>query len=108
MEKKVTEGPSRVGIVSKSWFPRTRPDLPHRVWVAEGWSSAPAWVSAVEAQTGLAARLPVKREPQYRPPEELPHGSFVWGHPATPRGHDPLVSFWQDPESSCNPGGRGP
>ena len=37
----------------------------------------PAWVSAVEAQTGLAARLPVKREPQYRPPEELPHGSFV-------------------------------
>ena len=75
-EKKVTEGPSRVGIVSKSWGTRTRPDLPHRVWVAEGWSSAPAWVSAVEAQTGLAARLLVKREPQYRPPERTTQRSF--------------------------------
>ena len=65
MEKKVTEGPSRVGIVSKSWGTRTRPDLPHRVWAAEGWSSAPAWVSAwmEVAQTGVVARLLLEREP---------------------------------------------
>ena len=78
MEKKVTEGAARVGIVSKSWGTRTRPDLPHRVWVAEGWSSAPAWVSAwmEVAQTGVVARLLLEREPQYRPPERTTQRSF--------------------------------
>ena len=70
MEKKVTEGPSRVGIVSKSWGTRTRPDLPHRVWVAEGWSSAPAWVSAVA--DGVSREATGKESAQYRPPEEYP------------------------------------
>ena len=74
MEKKVTEGPSRVGIVSKSWFPRTRPDLPHRVWVAEGWSSAPAWVSA-DGADGVS-REATEREPQYRLRKNIPNGSF--------------------------------
>jgi hypothetical protein len=31
------------------------------------------------AQTGVVARLLLERESQYRPPEELPHGSFVGG-----------------------------
>jgi hypothetical protein len=62
VEKKVTEGPSRVGIVSKSWFPRTRPDLPHRVWVVEGWSSAPAWVSA-DGADGVSREATVRERP---------------------------------------------
>ena len=64
-EKKVTERLSRVGIVSKPWETRARPDLPHRVWAAEGWSSAPAWVSAwmEVAQTGVVVRLLLERAP---------------------------------------------
>lgn len=81
VEKKVTERPSRVGIVSKSWFPRTRPDLPHRVWVAEGWSSAPAWVSADDAD-GCSRETTVRERAPVQASGRTTTRFFCWGHPA--------------------------
>jgi hypothetical protein len=56
VEKKVTEGAARVGIVSKSWFPRTRPDLPH----GSGWRRVGPVLQhgyLRTAQTGVVVRL---------------------------------------------------
>ena len=65
MEKKVTDGLSRVGIIVQVLGNQDTPRSTHRIWVAEGWSSALVWVSAwmEVAQTGVAARLLSKRAP---------------------------------------------
>jgi hypothetical protein len=78
VEKKVTEGLSRVSIIVQVLGNQGTARSTHRIWAAEGWSNALVWVSAwmEVAQTGVAVRLLINREPTwnatYWPPEEHP------------------------------------
>ena len=46
VEKKVTEEGSRVGIIVQVLGNQGTARSTHRIWAAEGWSSALVWVSA--------------------------------------------------------------
>ena len=46
VEKKVTEGLSRVSIIVQVLGNQDTARSTHRIWAAEGWSSALVWVSA--------------------------------------------------------------
>ena len=74
-EKKVTEGAARVGIVSKSWFPGHAQIYP----TGSGWRRVGPVLQHgyLRWQTGLAARLPVKRAPCTGLRKNIPNGSFV-------------------------------
>jgi hypothetical protein len=58
----VTEGGPRVSIIVQVLGNQGTARSTHRIWAAEGWSSALVWVSAWMAQTGVAVRLLIKRE----------------------------------------------
>lgn len=59
----MTEGGPRVSIIVQVLGNQGTARSTHRIWAAEGWSSALVWVSAWMAQTGVAVRLLVKRAP---------------------------------------------
>ena len=81
----MTEEGSRAGIIVQVLGNQGTARSTHRIWAAEGWSSALVWVSAwmEVAQTGVAVRLLIKRERHVErhvlASGRTTHGSFVWG-----------------------------
>ena len=61
VEKKVTEEGSRVGIIVQVLGNQGTARSTHRIWAAEGWSSALVWVSA-EAD-GSSCEATVRERP---------------------------------------------
>jgi hypothetical protein len=107
VEKKVTRRPSRVSIIVQVLGNQDTPRSTHRIWAAEGWSSALVWVSAWMAQTGVAVRLLIKRE-RHVERHVLASGRtplfFCLGASCP---HDPLDCSCSPGNYQKTPGGRG-